>query len=698
MRTLVYKKPMLATCILTCLYGSLAVAETAKLPSVNIEGQAPTLQQKNISTEHFANKGSTETGTLLRQINGVNAARMGGHGLEPMIRGQSKAQLNIILDGATIHAGCPNRMDPPTSYSEVNSYDEIIVIKGVASVENGAGGSGGSVIFKRNKPNYNLNKPVSGSASIMKSQVINFDANAELNAVAEQGYLTIQANKKQGNDYKDGNGETSKASFDTSQGHLAAGWTPTDNHHLKVSHEISNTDDAVFPGAGMDSPKSDGTINRIAYEGKKLSADVDAIDFNAYQSTVDHVMNNFALRNPPVMMGNPMKRETLSTTETTGGKLKLTSNLANSKIKYGVQIENINEDATLYNRNNNQSIFLIWPDVTTKTNSLFVEADTDLGGVVLTTGLRYDAVDATAAKANVAPEFAMGKKASFLYNAVYADYNGEDNATEQNVSGLIRATGKVNSLNWFAGFSHTKRTASATERFIAKGGKKGAGANAKQNFWVGNPNIKPEQHNQLDIGLSSDTNIFNWQVSAWVDKVNDYILRDLAKNQYNNGIKASAKELSDVYVNVDAQLYGADASFNWQASADIKLAGQVSYTNGKNTTDDRNIATLPPINGNVASEYYSDTFIVGAKFNFALEQANLDEKYTKIAQYGKTAAWSSIDVYGEVDIAKNWSVKAGVDNLFDHAYYQAINRGSLGKTYKVNEPGRNIWLAISADF
>lgn len=682
MKAYTYKKTMLA--LLSCLYGPIATAEVESLPNIEVKTNTETLQEKTFSPENLNNIGSTETGSLLRQINGVDASRMGGHGLEPIIRGQSKGQLNILLDGATIHSGCPNRMDPPTSYSEINSYDNITVIKGVASVENGAGGSGGTISFKRNKPKYNPNKMVSGSIAILKSNVINIDSNANLKAVAEQGYLSIQANKKQGNNYENGNGDKVGASFKTIQGHIYLGWTPSDNHHLKVSHEISNTADAIFPGANMDSPKSDATISRLAYEGKN-------INFSAYQSKVEHQMNNFDLRKPPTLPNK--KRENLTETLTTGGKLKLTSNIGKSKLKYGVQIEDVNHDATLYNRGNDKSIFLMWPDVTTTVNSLFIEADTDFDSVKLTTSLRYDDVSAKASKANQLTQ--SMKKASSLYTNAYADYNGDNQANESNISGLIRATGELANLNWFTGLSHTKRTASATERFIAKGGNTSSGA---QNHWVGNPNIKPEQHNQFDIGISQKSKNIDWQVSVWFDQVNNYILRDLAKNQYHNGIKATAKEASEVYVNVGAELFGTDASASWYAAENMKVSGQLSFVDGKNTTDNRNISSLSPINGNLATEYYLDQYTIGARFNFALEQTNLDKDYTPTSSFGKTPAWSTFDIFAEAEITKNWLIKAGVDNLFSHDYYQAVNRGTLGESYKLNEPGRNIWVNIAAKF
>ena len=51
-----------------------------------------------------------ETADLLRDIPGVSGSRMGGHGTDPSIRGLSQTRLNILLDGAYVHGGCPNRI------------------------------------------------------------------------------------------------------------------------------------------------------------------------------------------------------------------------------------------------------------------------------------------------------------------------------------------------------------------------------------------------------------------------------------------------------------------------------------------------------------------------------------------------------------------------------------------------------------
>ncbi|MBA1332715.1 hypothetical protein QQ73_17090, partial [Candidatus Endoriftia persephone str. Guaymas] len=115
---------------------ALAISGIAVLPQVVaeevaenlselvVEGEALSSPALSVMPMEDAKKGiPADAAELLRGVTGVSGARMGGHGIEPIIRGQSQNRLNILMGGAYIHGGCPNRMDPPTAYSAIESYD-----------------------------------------------------------------------------------------------------------------------------------------------------------------------------------------------------------------------------------------------------------------------------------------------------------------------------------------------------------------------------------------------------------------------------------------------------------------------------------------------------------------------------------------------------------------------------------------------
>ena len=108
----------------------------------------------------------SDVADLLRTTPGVSTGRMGGHGLEIVIRGQQKNQISIIDSGSITYGACPNRMDPPTSSAASYRADRIIVQRGYASVTNGPGATGGAVILERDAPNLH---PRSGACRCRRS-------------------------------------------------------------------------------------------------------------------------------------------------------------------------------------------------------------------------------------------------------------------------------------------------------------------------------------------------------------------------------------------------------------------------------------------------------------------------------------------------------------------------------------------------
>ena len=142
--------PILSVSVAVSLSAITNVWAADQLDNIMIEDKVvinPNASTPEISTRSRAT--SADGADLLRQINGVSISRFGGRGLEPVIRGQSQTRLNVLLDGAYIHGGCPNRMDPPTSWAALETYENVTVLKGVQSLAYGGGGSGGTVLFER---------------------------------------------------------------------------------------------------------------------------------------------------------------------------------------------------------------------------------------------------------------------------------------------------------------------------------------------------------------------------------------------------------------------------------------------------------------------------------------------------------------------------------------------------------------------
>ena len=640
----------------------------------------------NRSAESFRLTAKQEGGEILRNTLGVDASRMGGHGLDPTIRGQSQTQLNVILDDAYLHGGCPNRMDPPTSFANIESYDSVRIIQGVETLQYGTGGTGGTILFERGIPEMGTHGKVEVGAG---DNAYKSSANAEVSTRGELGYIRAFAINKDGSNYKDGNGNTVRASYSTEHHGVIAGLTPKAGERIEVSAEKIVTHNALFQGSSMDAPYDEMNIMRLKYRSSNGFGFVDGIKADLSYAADEHLMDNYSLRPSAAMqMKSPTTSNTLS------GKLALTSKLSPAtSIEYGLNIQQVDRKADLVRVMPlpQTNISFNWPNVSTDRIGVFAEALHKLtNDSRVKAGVRFDKVTAEAdlltAKANP-----MAITAAQMYDRVYG-YKGDGKINEDHWSALARyELDLAKDLTWFTGVSRTMRTADETERFFANG----ASVNATGSFntpgsaWVGNPNLNPEKHVQIDTGLSKQTEHYGWRATVFYDAVEDYILRD--QRMVTNGKITT-------YRNVNATLYGAQVEgytgFAWNS----QLAGGLNYVNSHNDSDNRNIAQTPPLSGYVALNKQAGDLGLGARFRFQDKQSAIDTLSGLDTQ--KTPAWSVLDLYGSYRINKTVKVMAGVDNVFDHAYFQHVGRTDslTGNTINLYEPGRSAWVKLSAKF
>lgn len=662
------------------------------LGTVVVTDDALPMASDSRSAESFRLTAKQEGGEILRNTLGVDASRMGGHGLDPTIRGQSQTQLNVILDDAYLHGGCPNRMDPPTSFANIESYDSVRVIQGVETLQYGSGGSGGTILFERGIPEMGTHGKIEVGAG---DNAYKSSANAEVSTRGELGYVRAFAINKDGSNYKDGNGNTVRASYSTEHHGVIAGLTPKAGERIEMSAEKIVTHNALFQGSTMDAPYDEMNIMRLKYRSSNGFGFVDGIKADLSYAADEHLMDNYSLRANPNAVN--MWRASPTTSNTLSGKLALTSKLsAHTSVDYGLNIQNVNRNATLVNSTRTSTFSYNWPNVSTDRIGVFAEALHKLtADSRIKAGIRFDKVTTEAADINkVATGTAstLSETAAEMYSKVYG-YNGDGKINEDHWSALARyELDLAKDLTWFTGMSRTMRTADETERFFANGNSLNANGSfntANSSAWVGNPNLNPEKHVQIDTGLSKQTEHFGWRATVFYDAVQDYILRD--RLTVTNGKITT-------YRNVNATLYGAQLEGYTGFAWNTQLAGGLSYVSSHNDSDNRNIAQTPPLSGYVALNKQVGDLGMGARFRFQDQQSAIDTLSGLDTQ--KTPAWSVLDLYGSYRINKTVKVMAGVDNLFDHAYFQHVGRTDslTGNTINLYEPGRSAWVKLSAKF
>lgn len=655
-------------------------AQDVYLPEISVKDSLLTPNQTEQIIEQKT-QFAVDGGDFLRNTTGVSGTRMGGHGIDPIIRGQNQNRLNIILDDAYTFGGCPNRMDPPTGYANTDNYDKITIIKGVQSILDGHGGSGGTVKFERQTPQFtNKNNRIKANLGYQgNSNTQSFGLDAATGS--QQAYIRGMVNYTDADNYEDGAGHEVRSAFNAQSAYLGAGYTPNQQTKLELSAEAIRENDVLFAGAGMDAPKSDNDIFRLSLQQQAVKA-------NAYYSDIKHVMDNFSLRS----LTAPMKMRTPTTSKTYGGRLSYDLAIDQALMTIGVDYQQNQRDATQYvgmptviTPTIEQSF--MWADTSLQQLGLFAEymlpiADMD----TLTLGLRYDRMTANADKANQAAQ--GGVTPNNLFQKYYGYTADEQN--ENNISALMRYEKGFEFGTVFFGLSRTVRTADATERFMAANAASGAMR------WIGDPQIKPEKHHQLDLGFTLQNNQYQLANSVFYNRVSDFILRDKALGQM--GILQ--QDAATIYRNVDARLYGVEFDVKSKLNQFITQSVGLAYTHADNTTDDRALARIPPLEMTLGIDYQRAQWAAGSLLRLAAQQNRIDLQSGLDA--GETSGFAILDLHAHYRATQAVELQLGLNNVFDKTYAYHVNRANADpfnpEAVKVNEPGRSAWLKLKIAF
>ena len=626
-----------------------------------------------------------DSGELMRSVNGINATRRGGHGFEPIIRGQQQGQLNILSDGGHIVSACPSRMDPATSYIGMESFDSVTVIKGNRSVIYGSGGSGGTIIFERQRPIFEEGKPYQGKITLGHTE--NSEAtngSIDISAGNDRGFIRAYVEKTDSGNYDDGNGETVSSAYKSLTQGVMIGGDITASDYLQLGFEQSRLDDIYYAGNGMDSPYADADHIRGKWVHDAAIGFVDDFELSFYRTDVNHLMDNYTVRvrNPMMRMAAP------SSTDSWGGRLLANSYLSQAEVRYGLDYKASNQEATRYMDNDlfydngyAMATSILWPDVEFRNTGVFTEVDYLLSDAdTLRVGLRLDHWTADAKAADATYSMMPARTPNGLYSGYYG--YGVDDRSENQISmvfGWDRTLWNDITLN--TNLSRTARAPEANELYIASD-REMMGA---QNDWVGNPELDFEIHYQLDVTLSKATERYSWSATAFYDHVKDYIER------YQAGTGMDSILL---YKNVDAMLAGLELEGQYKFTDEMSTRTTVAYTRGMNTDDSTDLSQIAPLEAHFYVDYETSKWGTGLEWVVAEGQDRINE--TSGFDAGESSGFGVLHFNAHYNILEALTLKAGVENVFDKAYAYHVNTASVdpfsSDAVRVNEPGRQFWV------
>ncbi len=669
----------LPVCVCLALFAPLAVAaesgDAKTLDTLVVTAAAPSSPLQWVTDPRLPRQPvpASDGADYLKTVPGFSAIRNGGTNGDPVLRGMGGSRLNILSNEGTLIGACPSRMDNPLSYIAPETFDRLTVIKGPQSVRWGAGASAGTVRFERDIPRFDapgmrLNASALAGSNNRNDQVL------DASFGSQPGYVRVNGNRSEADDYKDGNGDVVPSRWRKWNADAAIGWTPDADTVLELS---AGTGDAIarYAGRGMDGAAFKRDSYGLRFERGNLPGAWDKLQANLYYNNADHLMDNYTLRTPNPASSMPMPMASNVERRTTGGRVSSEWRWQDVAIVAGVDAQDSRH------RSRNGMGRNTWQQSPWKRDADFsnlgVFTELTLGEGTAQrwiSGLRLDRAQvkdrrATTGMMNM-PNPTAGQQRQQDLGSGFLRYE--------------RDHGQA--WTWYAGIGHSERMPDYWELFSANAGPAGS-INA---FSA----VKPEQTTQLDLGLQFRSQHVDAWVSAYAGRLQDYILF-----RYRSGGMMGSTTQAD---NVDARIAGAEAGLEWRLAQAWKLGGTLAYAWGENRSEGRPLPQIPPLEARLSASYEHQRWSAGALLRAASHQHRVaeDEGNVVARDLGPTAGFATLSLNAAYRFTDALRASVGVDNVFDRAYAEHLNLagsadfGFPADPVRINEPGRNVWLKL----
>ena len=662
--------------LLLFIFSAVLITNISAEELTDIQISSPVMDKATISNEaieEIDTRNAVDGGDLLKNINGVNTIRRGGHGLEAVIRGQSDQRLNTFLDGAMVYGACSAKMDPASTYANVNNYDSVTVIKGTQSVLFGAGGPGGVVSFKR------LTNPVSKPEFRIGQ---NFDTNAGayttsgnmIFPLSTTSYLRLNGSATNAGNYETGADIKPLTEYSTTDYTVILGTLLSDGSKLEVNYSNNRQDKVGYPGLMMDIAYSYTDMYTLKYHRVTPLGIFSTMNVELFNTDIAHLMDNTTLRGTT---GNG-SMFTPTSSDTYGGRIIGT---IGSDMRAGIDYEHNTKNAEQNMTMMGSNVFMmhLWPDVETEKLGLFLEKDMDN----ISYGLRYDQVELEPNKQTV-DKGMMATQVS--PNALYSDYYGMAiNASKRefdNISGFIRLNKDVSHGKTYMSFSVNERAPDTTELFNAKN------SSTEMMVHAGNPELTSERHKTIELGYEGMFMGNHITGSVYYNDVDDYV------TTYRRNDMAMKARL---YKNIDATIYGYELSAH-RVFSGIDTTLNLNYTRGEDDTQNRPLPQIMPLAGDLTFQIKSAKTNYGLRMNFADTQDRYDAKVIDVD--GGTAGYTVYDVFAGYEPSPNLRFTIGMSNITDKGYATHLNTTNTldASATRTDEPGRSLFGSINYEF
>lgn len=635
-----------------------------------------------------------DTAGLLKRMPGANVNRNGALTGIAQYRGLFGDRVNVQVDGMQLDASCPNAMDPPMSAIPHTQLDRLTLIRGIAPVSSGLESLGGTIRVESEGSEFGFSDRFETRADVEASAgSVNNRTGLGLGVSRANNThrLHLRGSVEQGDDMDFANGTIRPTEFERRNFTVGYGFR-RDGQEWGMDLRRNDTDDTGTPSLPMDIIYMDSTTASVNYAGTFGDT---AVTAKVYGDKVDHRMDNYSLRTPV----NPMMlRYSDVESRGTGFRFEGVFQAGAGDLHLGLDGHLVDHDAVIKDPNNAMFYVDNFKDVQHDTVGVYAEWLADFGNDWdVEAGARVNRASTDAGEV-VHSMAMMNPNIASLRN----DFNNADRSrTDTNVDWVLKLTHHLSEqLSLTAGAARKMRTPSYQERYLwvplqATGGL------ADGNNYVGDINLKPETSHQLELGLDWNSPRAYVSPRVFYRKVDDYIQGTPATDPTVIMVSTMGGDPTPLqYSNVEATLYGADASWGLTLSDHWLVDGVISYVRGERDDIDDNLYRIAPPNMTVALTYKRD------QWSATLEGVGYMRQDDVSATNGEqeTGGYGLVNLSGEYRFGPRTRVLAGVENLFDRLYREHLNgyNRAVNPDIAIGErlpgAGRNVYVSLKHEW
>ena len=222
---------------------------------------------------------------------------------------------------------------------------------------------------------------------------------------------------------------------------------------------------------------------------------------------------------------------------------------------------------------------------------------------------------------------------------------------------------------------------------------------------LGDLSFSAEKSHKIGLTVSHKKNNINININPYINSINDFIY--INPTEIQQTVRGSFQVWE--YMQTNARIWGIDTDINYDFTEKFTLKSQISYLKGIDTTNDKPLINMPPLNFKNEISYRNlkfHNFLLSIQSDFTFKQNDFPNnnfevfvpttgKMELVDVSSTPSAYHLLNLRSSVEFKKenNIKIKVGlsINNLLNISYKNYLNRM---RNYS-HDLGRNIILNLN---